>query len=500
VAECRAMRKRSGLAAAGFGVVLLLLASLGRAAQEELLDQARRLVADSKPFVQAANDVDAELAARRAPRKEAFKRLKEAHSLYDKYLDANPSKEEAIDKEYVEMMVLLHGIKKDSAIGELERDDAPAAGGDPAKQPGDDPPAPAGDDPARPKGGGADPAGGQTPAPPPAAPDAAVRAKQRLSEVRDFEKSHPGDLPQIQKLYSAFLAEFPDPALPEYTDAATRLGAVNDRIKSVFQTATKRDYDTLAGSDTKDETKVLNRLTQDLASKDQDVRRRAAKLLTATRSRSATYFLARGLADKDDEFAKLCRDGVVAIGGTYAGENLVKLYRNSPGEKQALALDVFCDIVKKGPFEAVNQSRAIGRFTLSNEGPVAVAAFKLLASMGPQGGPGLAVALDSRVMEKKTYAMDKMLEARYWKGAGFLAGRYLVEGKDGGTVLLRNHAMATIEKMGAYAVPHLIDLLHGPTGRYTGMVLTKITGVEIEADEVKKAREWWDVHKPKDAE
>lgn len=483
------MRKGESFAAAA--ALLLLCVSWAIAAQEELLDQARKLVGDAKPFVEAANDVEAELTARKAPRKEAFKRLKEARALYDKYLDVNPSKEDAIDKEYVEMMVLLHGIKKDSAIGELEKDDAsptpPPAAGDAVK--------PSGDDASKPTGGGAEPTGGDATAP---APDAGARAKQRLGEVRDFEKAHPGDLPQIQKLYCAFLAEFSDPALPEYGDAATRLSAVNDRIKSVFQTATKRDYDSLAGSDTKDETKVLNRLTQDLASKDADVRRRAARLLTATRSRGATYFLARGLTDKDDEFAKLCRDGLVAIGGSYAGENLVKLYRNSPSEKQALALEVFGDIVKKGPFEAVNQSRAIGRFTLSNEGPVALEAFRILTSMGEQGGPGLAVALDSRVMEKKTYAMTKMCEAKYWKGAGFLASRYLVEGKDGGTMYLRGHAMATIEKMGVPAVPYLIELLHGPTGRYTAQVLSKLTGLDIEADETKKVREWWEVHQPKD--
>ena len=481
---------RSGIAAAVFGVVLALCASAGRAAQEELLTQARQLVAEAKPFVAAANDVDAEIADRKAPRREAFKRLKEARTLYDRYLDANPSQEEKLDKEYVEAMVLLHGIKKDSSIGELDRDDAAPASSDAARPADGAAPTPS-------DGAATGPAAGD--APTPATPDAAARAKARLDEVRAFEKAHPGDLPQIQKLYSAFLAEFPDPALPEYTDAATRLGAVNDRIKSVFQTATKRDYDSLAGSDTKDETKVLNRLTQDLASKDSAVRCRAARLLTATRSRSATFFLARGIPDKDEEFAGLCRHGLVAIGGTHAGENLVKLYRNASPEKQALAIDVFGEIVKKGPFEAVNQSRAIGRFTLSNEGPVALDAFKLLTSMGPYGGPGLVVALDSRVMEKKGYAMDKIAEVKYLKGAGILALRYLVEGKDGGTAALRGHAMGTIEKMGVPAVPYLIDALHGPTGRYTGLVLTKITGVEIEAEEMKKAREWWENHKPQDA-
>src|SRR5262245_32946892 len=156
------MRKGEFVSAAG---ALLVLVSWVFAAQEELLVEARKFVADAKPFVQAANDVDAELAARRAPRKEAFKRLKEARSLYDKYLDANPSKEESIDKEYVEMMVLLHGIKKDSAIGELEKDEAPAAGGERAKPAGGDPAKPASDDPAQPSGGGADPAGGAAPAP-----------------------------------------------------------------------------------------------------------------------------------------------------------------------------------------------------------------------------------------------------------------------------------------------------------------------------------------------
>jgi hypothetical protein len=476
-------------------VALFVLASGASAAQEELLEQARKLVADARPFVEAANDVDAEITARKAPRKEAFKRLKEARSFYDRYLDVNPTKEETLDKEYVEMMVLLHGIKKDSAIGELDRDDAAPAAPDAAKS------AEAGA--GKPADGAApEPAPGEAPPaapPPPAAPDAAARAKQRLADVHAFEKEHPGDLPQIQKLYSAFLAEFPDPALPEYTDAAARLGTVNDRIKSVFQAATSRDYDSLTGSDSKDETKVVNRLTQDLASKDSAVRCRAARLLTDTRSRSATFFLARGLADKDEEFAGLCRHGLVAIGGTYAGENLVKLYRNASPEKQALAIEVFGEIVKKGPFEAVNQSRAIGRFTLSNEGPVALDAFKLLTSMGPYGGPGLVVALDSRVMEKKGYALDKIGEVKYLKGAGILAVRYLVEGQDGGTMALRNRASAVIQKMGMPAVPYLIDALHGPSGRWTGVVLTNITGVHFEAEDMKKAREWWQNHGPKDA-
>ena len=475
------MRKGIRAFVVGAAAALLLVGAAAFGAEEKALDDARALVLASRPFVEKANDIDLEMDDRKAPRKEAFKRLKEARELYDRYLDANPAQEEKLDKEYVEMMVLLHGIKKDSGLGELEKDD-------------DAPSAPAAPAPAVPPPS-ADPASGAAPT-----PDASERARAQLAAVRDFEKAHPGDLPQIQKLYARFLADFPDPALPEYTEAADRMGKVSDRIKTVFQTAAKRDWDSLSGSDTKDEKTFVFRLTTDLSSKDPDARRRAAQLLASTRSRSATFFLARGICDRDEAFAKICRDGLIAIGGTTMGESLVKLYRDTPKEKQHTAMDVFAEAVKKGAFEAVNQSRSIGRFTLSNEGPVALKAFDLLTSMGKLGGPGLVVALDSRSMEKKLYAMKKMVEARYWRAATLLARRYLVEGKGAGAETLRAASMSTITKMGAYAVPYLIDPLHGPSGKYTAVALSTITGLHIETDERQKVRDWWENNRPTDAE
>jgi len=474
------MRKGAAVA-----VVVLVVSFFAAAfaAQEELLDQARKLVADAKPFVEKANDVDLEMTDRKEPRKEAFKRLKDARGLYDKYLDANPTMEEKVDKEYVEMMMMLHGIKKDSGLGELEKDeDSPAP----------DPKSPPAADPATP------PPESGTPAPPP--PDAPALAKKGLAAIHDFEKAHAGDLPQIQKLYVKFLADFPDPALPEYVEAADRLGKVTDRMKTVFQTVAKRDLDSLSGSDSKDEKAFVFRLTTDLSSKDADVRRRAAQLLAASRSRSATYFLARGITDKDEAFAKICHDGCVVIGGTLMGENLVKLFRDAPKEKQQAAMEVFTETVKKGDFEKVNQSRSIGKYCLSNEYDIAVAAFDLLTSMGKLGGPGLVVALDSRDARKKQYAMEKMAEAKYYRGAGIIAQRYLLEGHAAGAGFLRSAANGAIEKMGVYAVPYLIDALHGPSGRFTGVVLSKLTGISVETDEKQKVRDWWTNNKPKDAE
>jgi len=54
--------------------------------------------------------------------------------------------------------------------------------------------------------------------------------------------------------------------------------------------------------------------------------------------------------------------------------------------------------------------------------------------------------------------------------------------------------------MGKDAVPFLIDALDGPSGRLTAVVLTKITGAQIEPGEKQKVRDWWAAHKPADAE
>ena len=65
------------------------------------------------------NDVDLEMEARKGPRKDAFLKLKQARKDYDDYLDANPSMEDKIDKEYCDAVALLFWIKKDSSLGEL---------------------------------------------------------------------------------------------------------------------------------------------------------------------------------------------------------------------------------------------------------------------------------------------------------------------------------------------------------------------------------------------
>jgi hypothetical protein len=454
------------------GIVLVaLLAGAALAVQEDALEKARALVAEAKPYVEKANDPDLGMEERKAPRKEAFKRLKEARALYDTYLDANPAEVEKLDQEYVEAMVLLFAIKKDSGLGELEKNPEP---------PHATPPAP----------------------PPGTAPPVAPTAKEALAAIREYEKAHPGDLPHVQSLSIKFLADFADPALPEFAEESEHLGKLSDRIKSVFQAAAKHDYDSISSSDSKEENAIVKRLTADLRSKDAEVRRRAARLMVATRLRAVTPELARGIVDKDETIAKTCREGLVTIGGSAAGDALITPYCFGPKENQRVAMGVFQALIAKGGMEAAYQCRAIGRFTNSAADDVTAQAFAMLKSMGKAGGPGLLVAIVSTGdLDKKAEIMGRVVEAKYWRGATFLAERFLVAANgDPSAPFLYTAAWNAIEKMGVYAVPYLITAMTGASGRYTAALVSKITKVPVEPNEQEKVRDWWVSHKPKDAD
>jgi hypothetical protein len=470
-------------------VALGFLLSAALAVQEELLEQARKAVEEAKPFIEKANNVDLEMEQRRGPRKEAFTRLKAARDAYDKYLDVNPSMEEKLDKEYCDVAALLYWIKKDSGLGELEKDSP-----QPELPGGEDRSGKAPDWKDKPTPG--DPASG---AGAPAAPTDAERAKRQFAAILDYEKKNPADLPVLLKFYERFLADFSDPSLPEYGQAVEKLGKINDRMRGVLKDVAKRDPDTISGAESKEEKSIFGRLSQDLNAKDPEIRRRAAKLMAASRTRSATYFLARGLADKDEELSATCRDGLVAIGGSSTGENLVKLYRDAPKERQQAALAVLSDITKKGPVDGAAESAHIGRFALSNDKDVAESALNLLTSMGRAGGPGLLVALDSKIVDKKVAAMDALSAIRYYRAATRM-GDFLVTGDGPALESLRTAACRNLKLMGVYTVPYLIPLLSTGSRQYASFVLGEITGVRYGMNGAKLYRQWWNENKPKDAE
>ncbi len=83
------------------------------------LERARALVDEAEPFSKAAANPDLPEVERRAARKEAYVRLREARELYNAWLDEHPGQEESIDSEYTRMAAMLFWIKKMAAADEL---------------------------------------------------------------------------------------------------------------------------------------------------------------------------------------------------------------------------------------------------------------------------------------------------------------------------------------------------------------------------------------------
>jgi hypothetical protein len=474
---------------AAFVGLVASFAATALAVKEDLLEKARALAIEAKPLVETANDTDLPMEQRRGPRKQAFTKLKQAREFFDAYLDANPSMEEKLDKEYTEIVASIFWLKKDSGLGELEKDDKPEAPA-PATPPAAPPPDAA---------GGAKPApappslGPEPPAPKGEAPsDFAFRAKTKLAAISAYEKAHPGDLPYLKNCYEQFLADFSDPSLPEYATAVEKLGKVNDRLKTVLKEVAKRDPDTIKTDDSKAEKTIFGRLTSDFGSKDVETRRRAARLMAAARVRSAAHFLARGLFDKDAEVAKTCRDGLVAVGGRFVGEKLVEFYRDAPKERQQGAFDVLAEITRKGPVDAAAQAPFIGRFVLSNEPDIAMQSIVLLRNLGRVGGPGLMCGLDSKIFEKKIETMKALADARYYKSATTIADRYLCTR---GPPSLRTAALEALEQMGKPAIPYMVDQITGDSGPYVAMLLTKMTGEPFILGDARHVQRWCEQHK-----
>jgi len=494
-----AMRK--GIVALGLAAAALVMLAVGtaRAVQEELLEQARQLVKEAQPLVEKANNMDLEMEARKGPRKEAFVRLKKTSALYNQYLDANPSMEDKLDKEVVDVGSMLYWIKKDSSLGELEKDGPPT---EMPHAPDAGPDHPAKPDAPKPPEWKDKPTPGQEP---PSSGSAAPavdpqRAKRQFDAIVDFQKKNPGDLPKLLDFWQRFLNDYPDPSLPEYAQAVERIGKINDRMKGVLKDVAKRDPDSISGAASKDETAIFNRLAPDLNSKNDDVRRRAAKLMADSRARSATYFLARGLGDKDAELARICHDGLIAIGGTYVGENLVKLYRDAPKEKQQVAMEILKAITLKGAVDAVAESPHIARFALSNDDEVADSAIYLLTQMGRAGGPGLVAALDSKNVDKKIKVIGALADVKYYRSAAKLAERFLGTSNNDPAPRLRAAAQDALKKMGVYVIPYLIPMLRSGSGQYTAFAISEITGQRFGFNDEKRVRAWWNDNKPKDAE
>jgi len=458
---------------------LLLLGAAAFAADEARLDKAKELFEQAKPLAAQAEDPDAEDKDRKAARSDALKLLKQARDEFQAWQSANG--EDADDPIGREIGKLLYWLKKMSGISDPRFTPPPR---DPPKDPPKDPP---GDSPA--------PSGdtGKPPAPPepPAAPTPEQIARDDFARLQELEKTLRSDPAALKELYEQFLADHPDPALPEYTKAATRVGELQEELNATFKTVVQADPDSVAGIDTSATPAVMARLKRELASGDAEARKNAARLLGLTRSGAASYALMSALTDGDDELSRIAAESLVAIGGRRTAENLVRTYRDRNHDSQTLALGVLEQIAKKGPVDAAAMSSWIGRFGLSNDGEVSGRACAFLESLGEHGGPGLVEVLDqTRNDEKKLWVMKAIARINYYRGADKLAD-FLLRG-DGRIVGLRANAIEAIKKMGVPTTPYLINALrNGRTKDWAALVLREVTGQMYGSGDIRQWTEWW---------
>jgi len=483
------------------------------------LDRARALVKEAQPHVELAMNPDNASGVRKKGRKAAYKLLKQARGLFDAYLDANPGKTDALDREYCSLSSNIYWIKKFATLNEFRGGDAdrpvelPGAkkaddgggggiGGtssrnDPPKEDppprGDPPPQPP---PPKPPAEGDPPTDEEGPkvVEPPALDPAALRAQEArdiLAAIEAEEAKRPGDVAHAHALYEKYLFEFDDPTLPEYQKAALKLGALTDRMKIVLKEESGVDPDDFDVADSAEVTRVVKTLSKMLKKGSDEERRKAAELLGKLGTGAAGFPLVNVLRDKDPEVARLAGDGLVAIGGRRVAVNLTKTYRGKKPEAEMAALDVLRRICAKGDVDARSVSEQLGRFMLSNTSKVAEDALDALIGLGSAGGPGLMEALETRNVIKRVAIIDALGRIKYYKSATSLT-RFLLRGDAQKTVMQRNATLAALKVMGKPAVPFLIPGLKDKRTRgWTAVALRDVSGVTL-SSRPRDWQKWWE--------
>ncbi|MCG3136088.1 MAG: hypothetical protein HMLKMBBP_03904 [Planctomycetes bacterium] len=477
-----------GLAAA----LLLVFAAAASAAKEEKLAEARKLLDESRPFLRASADMDADDTDRKNAAKDAYQKLKAARAAYQEWQSANGEVDDAVGVEIGREIFWLKRLSgMDLGSAKTTKPSAPPEPkpDQPKPEPKPQPPQPEPPKPDAPK---------PAPPEPPPPPTPAEVARKDFAELLAFEVSNKTDPGAVKEAFEKFLADHPDPSLPEYALAARRLGQIQEELNAAFVRTADRDPDSVEGADSNATPAVMQKLKNELASRDPTARRRAAELLGATRSGAAAYVLADGLNDPDPELAKICSDGLVAIGGTRTSEILVKKYRDASAADQALALGVLQRIAKKDSVSARTAGIAMGRFVLSQSSDVAGKALDALVAMGADGGPGLVEALQTRMPMKRAEVIDAIGASGYHRGARSLT-QFFVKSDIKDVVLCRGRAESAVTKLGTRCVPHLIPgLQNARTKLYTGKVLRDLTGQMFGSDDVKAWKEWYGRNAPTD--
>ncbi|MHC4471199.1 MAG: HEAT repeat domain-containing protein, partial [Planctomycetota bacterium] len=322
---------------------LLLLLPLIAMAQEEAppedpVGEAKKLKDEAREFFNTAGNTDLSFKERKAARKEAYVRLKKAMALLDGYLEDHPDEAESLEDLYSEIAMMLYWIRKEAGVGELEGPAKPA----PKKEPEPEP----------------------TPVPTEPEPPKGPTAEEALSEIEQYEKRFPGDVPGLHERYKDFLSEFPDTSTPEYAKAVERLEKLDQRLKDVYRLVRDDDPDSLEAVDDAKVLKLIKQLTLDLQKGSPPVRERAARFLGALGSGEAAPPLIDVLKkeERGDPVFEAAAESLAKIGGRRV---CAKLLRVKPGSALGpTVVDILCMTVERGGVNARLAGEALADYAV----------------------------------------------------------------------------------------------------------------------------------------
>ena len=425
--------------------------------------EAKRLHAEAKEFFAVAGDTELPRDERKKARKEAYPRLEKAKKYLDDWFVDHPDDADRHQDLYKDISIMLFWIRKEAGIGELDGTEAKPK----PKPPVAPPPGPAAPEPPKPP-----------------------TAAESLAKIRDYEKSHPGDVPGLHEQYTAFLAAYPDPASPQYEEAVRRLEELGKALKDVYRLARDDDPDALSGSDPAEVEKLVDQLSPDLESPEIAVRERAARYLGNLGSGRAAQPLVKALlAEKEPMVLEALKEALSRLGGRRVCERLVKEKPGSPAS--AAVVDVLLRIVKRGGVNGRIAGEFVAGYAPGLDEPTRAEVAAALAAAGKDAAVGLALVVDYAPVEKKVEYLDLLGQWAEPRTAGYLT-RFLMTNPQGARRSQHQAARRAIEAIGKPGVRWLIPALDDKNcAVWTAEMLKQITGAKPKDDKRKTWEDWY---------
>jgi hypothetical protein len=465
--------------------------------------ELRTLFDEGRKWFAKAGDTDLAMGERNAARQEAWKSLWPAREILDRFGEENPGDAARVEREFGEIRMMVHWLRKESPVGLLERtgvgpkkgDDADGEGEVKGRPTGWGPKPPDGGTPPPPKPEPGTPAG-SAPAPP--ATPAGPTPEGLAAEAEAYEKSHPFDLPGIQVRWMRVLEAAEGPGSAAVQRAAERVGDLETRLKDAYRVLRDEDPDSLEGIETERMKRMAFSLGRDLLSPDASLRERAARLLGILGRVEAVPDLRRGLdREKEEAPGREMVEALVRIGGAKAAAALGEL-REKPFLTHA-GLDGLVRLSKRNPVDRRLAARQIARYAPVKDPAVFDRVMQTLRGIGGYDTAiGLAAALDDPLpLDRILAVVDALTETKEPAVAKVLA-RYLRHARLPAEQQIRSRAEQSIRRLakpdmaGEEAIPYLFEGLRHPETRVgTTVLLQELTGQAFTVKTWGKWKEWW---------